>query len=270
MRRRPRPPRLPRSQGTALLPRYPHRAARTFSTVAHRFAVGALIVLITCALLAALYDIGQQLVKSTRASKISDLIITFGTYVVITMVGIVIWISRAFQLRASLASIPKPYLPTGQDDVPKPAFELISNEFDRASVIAHISQPKGRTQDGWGRPGTAHENVHFRQAILSTISVLQSILNRLYPPPPLSPRASPLSPVAPLLALSPSPVPDALVPLAEMYEEYLIKAKFGQEEPTEEDWDACVKLVAVFIGVVGPGSGAAGTGKTEAGVIQEG
>ena len=83
MQSHPRPHQSSRGQATALLPRYPHRAVRALSTVAHRLAVGFLMILITAALLAALYDIGQQLIKSDRASKVSDVIITFGTYVVI-------------------------------------------------------------------------------------------------------------------------------------------------------------------------------------------
>lgn len=42
-----------------------------------------LFLLIIAALLAALYDIAQQLIQSDRASRISDVIITFGTYVVV-------------------------------------------------------------------------------------------------------------------------------------------------------------------------------------------
>lgn len=86
------------------------------------------------------------------------------------------------------------------------------------------------------------------------------MLDPIYPPPPLNPRASPLSPLAPLLALTPSPVPNALVPLAEMYEGYLTTAKFGRQEPTEDEWDSCVKLVAVFIGVLGGAASAAASG----------
>lgn len=69
--------------------------------------------------------------------------------------------------------------------------------------------------------------------------------------PTSPPRSAPLSPLAPLLSLSPSPVPSALRPLAELYEDHLARAKYGKEEPEEEDWDTVVKVVAVFVGVLG-------------------
>lgn len=92
------------------------------------------------------------------------------------MIGLAILIKRAISGRSILSSIPKGYLPIGKSDVPKvselrpaepfveltsrllllqKAYQLISNEYDRASVIAHVSQPKGRRQEGWGRPGSS-------------------------------------------------------------------------------------------------------------------
>lgn len=36
-----------------------------------------------------------------------------------------------------------------------------------------------------------------------------------------------------------------------------MRAKYGKEEPSEEDWDNVVKIVAVFVGVLGAGGGGA-------------
>lgn len=66
-----------------LLPRFPHRTQRPLSTILYHATLGFLSLLVIACLLASLYDVAQQLVGSTRASKVSDVIITFGTYVVI-------------------------------------------------------------------------------------------------------------------------------------------------------------------------------------------
>lgn len=163
-------------------------------------------------------------------------------------------------------------------------------------MIAHISQPKGRTQEGLGRPGAlppsvahgvppvavAYGSLHHRNQSRerpfpernpldhprppyalspflpsSLTPPTGSVLAPFLPPSPLSPRAAPLSPLAPLLSLTPSPLPEALAPLAELYEHLLVRAKYGKEEPSEEDWDNVVKIVAVFVGVLGAGGGGA-------------
>lgn len=61
--------------------KYPHRYMRTFWAVIRRISLTILVLLIICVLLSSLFDIALQLLRSNRASKISDVIITFATYV---------------------------------------------------------------------------------------------------------------------------------------------------------------------------------------------
>lgn len=68
--------------------------------------------------------------------------------------------------------------------------------------------------------------------------------------PSTAPRASSLSPLAPLIALRPSPIPEALIPVVDLYEQHLVRAKYGSREPEEEEWDEVVKVVAVLVGVL--------------------
>jgi len=125
--------------------------------------------------------------------------------------------------------------------------------------------------------GTSCEDVNFRSAILATVPALRTshpalplargktdaclpagaALLPLYPTllaayPSSTPRSAPLSPLAPLLALPPShsPLPDALRPLADLYESHLVRARYAKPEPTERDWAECTKAVAVFVGVL--------------------
>ncbi|KAM0786764.1 hypothetical protein ACM66B_002199 [Microbotryomycetes sp. NB124-2] len=218
-------------------------------------ALTLFLLLIASILIASLFDIGRQVIQSDRASKVADVSITFGTYVLVAAIGIGIIIRRAITGRNTLSAIPKGYIPTQASDVPKRAHKLISAEYERASVIANISQPKGRAQEGWGRPGTTLENVHFRTAILATVPVLRSALAPLVPQAHLSdykpPRTAPLSPLAPLLSLDPSPIPEALTPLASLYEQHLQMATYGEKEPNEQAYEDVVKTVAVIVGVLG-------------------
>ncbi|KAK4057530.1 hypothetical protein OIO90_001599 [Microbotryomycetes sp. JL221] len=219
------------------------------------FALTLFLLLIASILVASLFDIARQVLLSDRSSKVADVTTTGGTYVLVAAIGIGIIIRRAITGRTVLSAIPKGYLPTQASDVPKRAHKLISAEYERASVIANISQPKGRMQQGWGRPSTAHENVHFRTAILATIPMMRSILDPLFPQARIeetkTSRTRPLSPLAALHELDPNPMPDALLPLAELYEQHLQRAKYGQQEPTEQAYDEVVKVVAVVVGVLG-------------------
>ena len=56
--------------------------------------------------------------------------------------------------------------------------------------------------------------------------------------------------MAPLLRLRPCPIPEALNPLADLYEQHLVRAKYDSREPEEEEGDEVVKIVAVLVGVL--------------------
>ena len=117
--------------------RYPHRAVWQLTSLASRVFLCLLVLFILSALLAALYDVSQQLINSNRSSKIADVAITFGTYFVIVrralrlveggadcsggqaVVGIAIIVSRTMTDRGAVASIPKAYVPVKKQDVPK-------------------------------------------------------------------------------------------------------------------------------------------------------
>ncbi|SCZ87376.1 BZ3500_MvSof-1268-A1-R1_Chr2-2g04842 [Microbotryum saponariae] len=248
--KRPKVKELRQAVATTRRYTYPHRPRTDYHAIARRAALLFVVILIIAALLTALYDIGVQVPRSTHSSKISDLVLVLGAYVAVILIGISIMISRRFALSKEYTSIPKGYIPIQSTDVPQPAFDLISNEYDRAAVITHISQPRHRTQQGWGRPGTPHENVHFRTSILATIPALESTLSS----GPLSSyhsthsRSSPLSPLTPLLKAGVLPPP--IVAVAQAYEQILQRARYGVDEPTEKDYDDMVRYVAVLMGML--------------------
>lgn len=81
----------------------------------------------------------------------------------------------------------------------------------------------------------------------------ESVLEPYLPTKTIDSRASSLSPLSSLLSLNPNPIPPALNPLVELYEQYLMQAKYEEKEPAEEDWDNVVKIVAVLVGLLGVG-----------------
>lgn len=91
--------------------------------------------------------------------------------------------------------------------------------------------------------GTHANLMHGRKA--------ESVLSHLVPSNPLKSRSSPLSPFAPLLSSQPSVIPSALIPLAQLYEKHLQSARYGKDEPTEEVYVEVIKIVAVFVGILG-------------------
>ncbi|GAA5843301.1 hypothetical protein JCM9279_002055 [Rhodotorula babjevae] len=200
--------------------KYPHRRRIRWWNVITTFLNYCLLLFTLFVLLVGLVDIGHSFIYSNRASKVADLSITFGTYAGVIIFGLILVITRTVANKRAIIAIPKGYLPTKSTDVPKKASELIQNEYERACIITKVAQPSGRNQAGWGRPGTSCEDINFRSTILATVPAL------------------------------PSPVPDALRPLADLYESHLVRARYAKPEPTERDWAECTKAVAVFVGVL--------------------
>lgn len=87
--------------------------------------------------------------------------------------------------------MPKPYVPTKAMDLPKvccsPSLSQywssltaqkvanhIATEYSRTAVIAHISQATAGMHEGWGRPGTKWDGIHFRTFILGTLPEMRA------------------------------------------------------------------------------------------------
>jgi threonine/homoserine/homoserine lactone efflux protein len=90
--RRPKPPTARGPAQSIRAPRFyayplPHShtpgASSRLASIAYNCLFVVLVLFIVTALLAALFDIARQLIESSRASRVSDVAITFGTYVVI-------------------------------------------------------------------------------------------------------------------------------------------------------------------------------------------
>ncbi|TXT08682.1 hypothetical protein VHUM_02810 [Vanrija humicola] len=94
-------------------------------------------------------------------------------YVAFVIVSVIQVSSRVFSVKRSLRSMPKPYMPTKSVDTPRRVADLVSTEYSRTSVIAHLAQATTGQQEGWGRPGTKWADVNFRSYILSTLDEMR-------------------------------------------------------------------------------------------------
>lgn len=137
-------------------------------------------------------------------------------------------------------------------------FRLTASEYTRCALILHATRPTGRTLPGWGSPDTDYAGVHFRTAILQTVKVLETVLPlppersaHQQPAPTKSKRVSPLLRYLPLLQGDSPIIPRSLLPLLQLYEKQLENAKWQLEEPTQADYETCLRIVAVLVDVVG-------------------
>ncbi|WVW84336.1 hypothetical protein I302_106370 [Kwoniella bestiolae CBS 10118] len=199
-----------------------------------------LFILITAALLvASAFSIGEQAWRNGGQRK-WNIFVMVAAYVALGIISVLhVW-SRVLSVKRILRTMPKPYIPTKQVDLPKTVAKHIATEYSRTAVIAHISQATTGQQEGWGRPGTKWEDKHFRTYILSTIPIMRQTLA------PTS-IASPLS-LQPLLDASSSINDNGAIRLfVNSYAKIIDRARYGRKEPSQADAEAVEKVVEVVL-----------------------
>ncbi|OCF31983.1 hypothetical protein I316_06369 [Kwoniella heveanensis BCC8398] len=208
--------------------------ARGFRSFLYHTSFYLFVAIIATLLVGSAWGLGEQSWR-TGNQKSWNLIVLVAAYVVLKI----------------LKTMPKPYMPTKQVDLPKKVASHIATEYSRTAVIAHISQATTGQQEGWGRPGTKWEDKHFRSYILSTLPIMRQAL---CPNPPTSTSTStaPPSPLSlqPLLeATDPSKIGDkgALRLFVNSYAKIIENARYGRKEPTQADAEATEKVVQVVL-----------------------
>ncbi|KAJ9093465.1 hypothetical protein QFC19_008324 [Naganishia cerealis] len=203
----------------------------------------------------------------------------FNIVIISALLGAVLFTScflilaRIIAVRTSFNTIPKPYIPTKHIDVPRNVAEHITTEYTRTAVIAYISQPTAEKQEGWGRPGTQFASIHFRRSIRETFHVIRKGNTPMFPlvdllthgfqydivktldDVPQTPGSSPerrrtWPPFAITQITSHPNWPPTAQPLLDMYGEILTKAKYARSEPDAVEYERCVKIVALIMGLI--------------------
>ncbi|WVF71095.1 hypothetical protein IAT40_005892 [Kwoniella sp. CBS 6097] len=215
--------------------------ARGFRSFLYHSSFYLFVAIIATLLVGSAWGLGEQSWR-TGNQKSWNLIVLVAAYVVLGLISVThVW-SRILSIKKILRTMPKPYMPTKQVDIPKKVASHIATEYSRTAVIAHISQATTGQQEGWGRPGTKWEDKHFRSYILSTLPIMCQALAPNTPSPPLS--------LQPLLeATDPVKVGDkgALRLFVNSYAKIIENARYGRKEPTQADAEATEKVVEVVL-----------------------
>ncbi|KAG8905325.1 hypothetical protein FRB99_000206 [Tulasnella sp. 403] len=139
-----------------------------------------------------------------------------------------------------LKTIPKPYVPIKEGDIPKAVADLVLEEYTRSCITVAVSRPQRAHHPGWGTPGSQYEGIRFRNAILDTIADVDKLARTFLPDLP------PLRPHRPMI--------DHLKRLdfvllqndstrLRTYHSLVEQARYDEEEPTEADWEKCQEVV---------------------------
>lgn len=147
-------------------------------------------------------------------------------------------------------------------------------EYNRAAVIAHLSQPTATSQEGWGQPGTQFGGIYFRQRIRLMYTILckwtsRTFLSRVpksidhchtvesldgleaveHPHQP-GHRRDPRRPKDSLQHLYQHPaLPPAAKPLLDVFTRQLELARYARSEPNLVEFENCMKVVALLLGM---------------------
>jgi len=153
---------------------------------------------------------------------------------------------RHLILKNRVKYIPRENVVYQHGEIPEPVHALIKREYERASAIAFMSQPKGGSHPGWGALGGPYEKVPFRPTILGAVRDLDSVARALLPSlPPLKPQTHLLSHFRSLLIFVPvGPKSDALKVLDSIYS--LAKYTEGSRELTEEEFAAGIEAARLL------------------------
>ncbi|KAI0762915.1 hypothetical protein C8Q74DRAFT_1206807 [Fomes fomentarius] len=189
-------------------------------------------VSISCALL--LSQAARTAPNRSFAKNVNAVIIG-ASYVAVLILSLALCLKRRIAVHRRLQRISKTFHILGKNDVPEKALRFIQQEYTRACLIAYESRPKDGFQEGWGRPGTNHEGVRLRTALLDTVRDIDTLAHKVIPRhPTLRPQARMLHHfrfIIPLLGKD----EDGLTPL-HYYDSAIQLARHTSREPTEQEY----------------------------------
>ncbi|TXT05167.1 uncharacterized protein COLE_06487 [Cutaneotrichosporon oleaginosum] len=126
------------------------------------------LLLLAALLMGSAWGLGEQAWRTDHQRR-WNMFAMVAAYAAVAIISLSqIW-SRVLSVRRALNTMPKPYMPTKTMDLPKKVANHIATEYSRTAMIAHISQATAGMHEGWGRPGTRWEGIHYRTFILDTL-----------------------------------------------------------------------------------------------------
>ncbi|KAK8864729.1 hypothetical protein IAR55_001985 [Kwoniella newhampshirensis] len=212
---------------------------RRISSILYHSSFYLFILIIATLLVGSAWGLGEQAWR-TGGQRKWNIVILVGSYVALGIISIMhVW-SRVLSIKRILRTMPRPYIPTKTVDLPVKVANHIATEYSRTAVIAHISQATSGRQEGWGRPGTKWENMHFRTYILSTLPTMRQALAP-------SSTSSPTS-LQPLFTAADAFNDNGAIRLfVNSYAKMIESALYARQEPEEAEAAAVEKVVEIIM-----------------------
>ncbi|BEI85645.1 hypothetical protein CcaverHIS002_0510460 [Cutaneotrichosporon cavernicola] len=200
------------------------------------------VLILAALLMGSAWGLGEQAWRTDhqRRWNLFAMVAAYAGVVIISLFHIG---SRLTSVRRSLNTMPKPYMPTKTMDLPKKVANHIATEYSRTAMIAHISQATAGMHEGWGRPKTKWEGIHYRTSILDTLPEMRVLLLGDTPNRPNDLGAL----IAAASRIDPSHrqgEPSTLELFVASYVDMVQRARYQRAEPTEKEASAVEKVVA--------------------------
>ncbi|KAG7528235.1 hypothetical protein FFLO_06324 [Filobasidium floriforme] len=190
----------------------------------------------------------QQAFKGV--AKRWNIVIIVGLTVGVLVCSVVLILGRLYHVRRVFQSIPKPYIPIKAIDVPNVVAKHIMTEYNRTAVIAHLSQPTSTHQEGWGQPETQFGGIYFRERIRAMYTVILESLDSLTPTSNKPSHRDRRLPKDSFTHLTAHPaLPETVKPLLKVFLKQLEAARYARSEPNEKEFENCMKVVALMLGI---------------------
>ncbi|KAG9290727.1 hypothetical protein G9A89_011690 [Geosiphon pyriformis] len=205
-------------------------------------------ILTLAALFVAAFDIIRQ--TSFKTCPWPYLGFVIGIYISIAFFAIIIGFYRINYLKKANSTIPKSSLPINAKDLPKSVHSFITSELTRVSKIAFEAEPRVEDggQPGWGRPDSSLADIHFKTSISQTPDIIEqaaiqrsSLLRRQH-------------------SISIQRYIDFLIEhnmidrrIGHLYIEGYERARFSDDEFSEQQYTEFMKLVTVLLRMIESG-----------------
>ncbi|KAL7413288.1 hypothetical protein BDY24DRAFT_389560 [Mrakia frigida] len=160
---------------------------RIFQSVLYHSSFAFLVFLTLVAVAGSAWGLISQ-AWNTGGQRRWNIVILVAGYGAVLFVSFFICLGRILNIRYTLQTIPRPYIPVKEADLPQSLSRYISGEYTRTAIIAHVQQPTAGTQEGWGAPGSDFPSLHYGTFLLQKLHAINDIL------PPISELINPTFP----------------------------------------------------------------------------
>ncbi|PFH54644.1 hypothetical protein AMATHDRAFT_72417 [Amanita thiersii Skay4041] len=156
---------------------------RTVSDFGYAFFV-LIITTATALSCAALLSQAVRTAPNRSWSSNFNAFVIGASYAAVLVASLMLCLKRRIAVRLRLQRISKVHKTIGGGDVPDSVYRYITQEYVRACLISYTSSPRDAFHEGWGRPGTSHQGIRFKDHLLDTIPQIDELAHKVIPSHP--------------------------------------------------------------------------------------